>query len=334
MPRIIARRHAPSAAIPMLADTPFLFVFMALLGGVALDRIFGEARCWHPLVGFGRFASALEARLNGSQAIGARELQLRGLLAWLLAVLAWVVAASLLRSIGPVIGWLVDVSLLYLALGGRSLAEHAEAVAAPLASGDLAEARRRVGWMVSRDTAQLDERGVARAGVESVLENGNDAVFGALFWFLIAGGPGALLFRLANTLDAMWGYRNQRFLDFGRAAARIDDLLNWAPARLTALSYALLGATSRSLACWRAQAPAWDSPNAGAVMAAGAGALDVQLGGSAVYHGRLEARPPLGAGMPPDAGTIRRAIRLVAHATRLWLGVAALVALASVLSHA
>ena len=230
--------------------------FHGLAGRVALDRIFGEARCWHPLVGFGRFASALEARLNGSQAIGARELQLRGLLAWLLAVLAWVVAASLLRSIGPVIGWLVDVSLLYLALGGRSLAEHAEAVAAP-ASGDLAEARRRVGWMVSRDTAQLDERGVARAGVQSVLENGNDAVFGA-FWFLIAG-PGALLFRLANTLDAMWGYRNQRFLDFGRAAARIDDLLNWA---LPTSRRSATPCSVQPAAHWPAgaQAPAWDSP--------------------------------------------------------------------------
>ena len=319
MPRIIARRHAPSAAIPMLADTPFLFVFMALLGGVALDRIFGEARRWHPLVGFGRFASALEARLNGSQAIGARELQLRGLLAWLLAVLAWVVAASLLRSIGPVIGWLVDVSLLYLALGGRSLAEHAEAVAAPLASGDLAEARRRVGWMVSRDTTELDEVGIARAGVESVLENGNDAVFGALFWFLVAGGPGALLFRLANTLDAMWGYRTPRFLEFGWAAARIDDLLNWIPARLTALSYALLGATGAAIACWRMQASGWDSPNAGPVMAAGAGALNVTLGGAAVYHGKLETRPGLGAGNPPDADSIRRAVSLVNRGILLWL---------------
>jgi adenosylcobinamide-phosphate synthase len=114
-------------------------------------------------------------------------------------------------------------------------------VADDLASGDLDAARRHVGWMVSRQTTNLDAAGVAGACIESTLENGNDAVFGTLFWFALFGGAGALLFRLANTLDAMWGYRDQRFADFGWAAARLDDLLNFVPARLTALSYALCG---------------------------------------------------------------------------------------------
>ena len=173
--------------------------------------------------------------------------------------------------------------------------------------------------MVSRDTAKMDTRAVAAAAVESVLENGNDAVFGALFWFLVAGAPGVLLFRLSNTLDAMWGYRTPRYLYFGWAAARLDDVLNFVPARLTALTYALIGKTRSALRCWRLQAPAWDSPNAGPVMAAGAGALELGLGGGAYYHGQWEERPPLGMGSPPNASSIYAALQLVRSGVALWL---------------
>jgi adenosylcobinamide-phosphate synthase len=174
--------------------------------------------------------------------------------------------------------------------------------------------------MVSRHTRELDESGVAKACVESTLENGNDAVFGALFWFALLGGPGAVLFRLANTLDAMWGYKNDRFLQFGWAAARIDDLLNYLPARLTALSYALFGKTRTALASWRAQAPGWESPNAGPVMSAGAGSLGLALGGSAIYHGQVEERPLLGAGRPARGDDIGRVLQLVRRSLLLWLG--------------
>ena len=282
---------------------------LAALAAVILDRLIGEPRRFHPLVGFGTLAAAIEKRLN-------RHSIASGLLGWTLAVLPWVALAFALRPFAP---FAVDVALLYFALGAQSLGEHAEAVARPLAAGKLDEARQRVGWMVSRDTTQLDESGVAKAGMESVLENGNDAIFGALFWFALLGGPGALLFRLANTLDAMWGYRTERYNLYGRFAARLDDLLNWLPARLTALSYALLGRTGNALACWRAQAPGWDSPNAGPVMAAGAGSLGVQLGGAAIYHGQLEQRPPLGNGPAPVAGDLARAIVLIRHSLWLWL---------------
>jgi len=284
---------------------------LAALAGVALDRLFGEVRRWHPLVGFGHLAAAIEQRLN-------RRTRFTGLLAWLLAVAPGVALAALLRPFAP---FIVDVVLLYFALGARSLAEHAEAVARPLREGRLEEARQRVGWIVSRETSQLDESGVAKAGVESVLENGNDGIFGALFWFALLGGPGALLFRLANTLDAMWGYRTERFTHFGWAAARLDDGLNWLPARLTALTYALLGRTRCALNCWRTQAPGWDSPNAGPVMAAGAGSLGVLLGGAAIYHGREEIRPPLGDGPPPLAADLGRAITLIRRSLLLWLAV-------------
>lgn len=291
-----------------LLDTPFAMP-LAALAAVLLDRLLGEVSRFHPLVGFGRLAAAIERRFNRRSIAG-------GVLGWSLAVLPWVGLAVALRPLAP---FALDVALLYFALGAQSLGEHAEAIARPLRAGRLDEARQRVGWIVSRETSSLDASGVAKAGVESVLENGNDAIFGALFWFALFGGPGALLFRLANTLDAMWGYRTERFNLYGRFAARCDDLLNWLPARLTALSYALLGHTRNALACWKTQAPGWDSPNAGPVMAAGAGSLGVQCGGSAIYHGREEIRPPLGNGPPPAAADLERAIRLVRRCLWLWL---------------
>lgn len=291
---------------------------LGCLLGCLLDALLGEPRRWHPLIGFGRIAGALEQRLNHGGAAWAQRL--RGLLAWSLAVLPAVTLALALAAVLRMhhLRWLLDTLLLYFALGARSLHEHAIAVAHPLSEGRLADARDALARIVSRDTRSLDADGIAAASVESVLENGNDAIFGALFWFALLGGPGALLYRLANTLDACWGYRTPRHLHFGWAAARLDDALNYLPARLTALSYALLGHGRQALACWRAQAPAWESPNAGPVMAAGAGALGLRVGGPARYHGRVEERPALGCGTPPAARDIARALRLVRHAQWLW----------------
>jgi adenosylcobinamide-phosphate synthase len=250
--------------------------------------------------------------------------------AWLFAVLPLTVLTGILLHFAQYVSsWLPSVlaaGILYLTLGLRSLDEHACAVARALDAGDLDAARIAVGRIVSRDTETLDATQVAAAATESVLENGNDAVFGALFWFLLLGAPGAVLYRLANTLDAMWGYRTPRYANFGWAAARADDLLNLIPARLTALSYAVLGKTRLALHCWRAQAALWDSPNAGPVMAAGAGALGVRLGGAAPYHGSWEARPELGAGACADAQSIVRALRLVRGGVVSWLLLACAIA--------
>lgn len=298
---------------------------LALATGLALDLALGEPRRWHPLVGFGRWAQALERRLNRG---GSRP---AGVLAWMLAVVPPVlvfIGASLAASASgwSAVAWVLDALMLYLALGARSLFDHVRPVALALARGDLAAARGAVQRVVTRDCGALDESGVAGAAVETTLENGNDAIFGTLFWFAVAGGAGALAYRLANTLDAMWGYRTERFLHFGWAAARIDDVLNWVPARLTAASYALTGRTLQALHCWRAQAPAWDSPNAGPVMAAGAGALALRLGGAARYHGRVEHRPPLGEGTAPRAGDVTRALALVGRSLLVWLAALLLLA--------
>ncbi|WP_374512807.1 adenosylcobinamide-phosphate synthase CbiB [Niveibacterium sp.] len=287
----------------------------AVLLALALDALLGEPRRWHPLVGFGRLAQALEARSN--RRAGHPFTRLAGLGCWALLVLPPVALCAL--PLPAPIDTLVGAMVLYFAIGARSLAEHARAVAAPLQRGDLAAARQALAMIVSRDTAALGESGVAAATCETVLENGNDAVFGALFWFVVAGAPGAMLFRLANTLDAMWGYRTPRLLHFGWAAARLDDLLNLVPARLTAFSYALAGQCANALHCWRSQAAQHDSPNAGPVMAAGAGALGLALGGPAVYHGVLEARPRLGRGRAATPADIGAALRLMQRALMLWL---------------
>ncbi len=287
----------------------------AVLLALALDALLGEPRRWHPLVGFGRLAQALEARCN--RKAGRPFARLSGLGCWALLVLPPVALCAL--PLPAPIDTVVGVLVLYFAIGARSLAEHARAVAAPLQRGELAPARQALAMIVSRDTATLGESGVAAATCESVLENGNDAVFGALFWFVVAGAPGAMLFRLANTLDAMWGYRTPRLLHFGWAAARLDDLLNMIPARLTALSYALAGQCANALHCWRSQAARHDSPNAGPVMAAGAGALGLALGGPAVYHGKLEQRPTLGRGRDAAPADIDAALRLTRRALLLWL---------------
>ncbi|MDE1196818.1 MAG: adenosylcobinamide-phosphate synthase CbiB [Pseudomonas sp.] len=289
-------------------------VALLSVAGVALDALLGEPKRNHPLVAFGRYAERIEQRFNSA----GRGWRSHGVTAWFIAVVPLTLLITFLSWL-PYIGWLVEVAALYCALGLRSLGEHVEPVAQALRGDDLEEARRRVGYLVSRQTSELDATEVARAATESVLENGSDAVFAAIFWFAVLGAPGVVLYRLSNTLDAMWGYRNERFERFGWAAAKIDDLLNYIPARLVALTYAVLGKTRLALRCWRTQAPKWDSPNAGPVMAAGAGALGVELGGAAIYHGELHQRPQLGEGVPADANSIDRGWQLVQRGVWLWL---------------
>jgi adenosylcobinamide-phosphate synthase len=290
----------------------------ALLTALLLDRIFGEPRRWHPLVGFGYLANQVESWTN--RPMSTVMARLSGLGAWLMLLIPlislsyWATGST---GLWPA-GWLIDSALLYFAIGAQSLQQHAARIATPLAKHNLDEARQALSMIVSRDCAQLNATEIATASVESVLENGNDAIFGAIFWFMLFGGSGALLFRLANTLDAMWGYRTARFLYFGWAAARLDDLLNLIPARMTAFSYALCGQTRNALHCWRKQAHTWYSPNAGPVMAAGAGALGVKLGGPAMYHGLIKMRPALGLGATANHRHILASMRLVKHSMLLW----------------
>ena len=203
---------------------------VALLLGLLIDHFIGEAKRWHPLVGFGNAASGLEKAANPSSD---NHGKLRGLVCWALMVLTPVVAMTLAVSQLSGLALLVfNALVVYFVVGLKSLVEHGRNVAVPLLDGDLPAARQQIAMMVSRDTANLNEQQVACATCESVLENGSDAIFAALFWFCLLGAPGAILYRGANTLDAMWGYKTDRYRTFGWAAARIDDVINWLPSTL------------------------------------------------------------------------------------------------------
>jgi adenosylcobinamide-phosphate synthase len=285
-------------------------ITLAVLIALLLDAWLGEPRRFHPLVGFGKLADYTEQKFYADS-------RLHGFI----AVLLLVAPLILLTSFINLIPWhfIFDILVLYLAIGWNSLGTHARLVRNALREGNLQTARQFVGMIVSRDTTELNRIGVTQGTIESVLENGNDAIFGVIFWFIVAGAPGAIAYRLINTLDAMWGYRNDRYRYFGWAAARLDDYLNFIPARITALSYALTGRVRNAVICWRTQGAIWKSPNAGPVMAAGAGSLSISLGGPAYYRGQLESRPTLGNGPAPNTDDIDHALGLITRSLILWL---------------
>lgn len=200
-------------------------------------------------------------------------------------------------------------------LGGHSLARTGRVIADRLAGGDLDGARALLPALCGRDPDVLDANGLARAALESIAENTSDAAVAPVVWGAVAGVPGLLGYRAINTLDAMVGYRNDRYLRFGWAAARVDDVANLIPARLTGLLTAALapligGRPTAALRAWRRDAAGHPSPNAGVVEASMAGALGVRLGGRTQYPHGVEQRPPLGDGPAPTVDDLRRAVRL------------------------
>lgn len=294
---------------------------LQVLVAVLLDTVFGEPKRFHPLAGFGRVALRVESFLYGQEQLNDTQRKFRGVIAWCIVVLPFVIFILWLTQQFMWLSISVEAVLLYFAIGNQSLAQHALAVSNALIKQDLPLARHQVQMMVSRDTDNMQDEDISRATIESVLENGNDAIFAAIFWFLVLGGPGVVLYRLANTLDAMWGYRNQRYHAFGWFAARIDDVLNWIPARLAAITYALIGQTRNALQCWKTQAKSWKGINPGVVMSTGAGALGLTIGGVAQYHGQQVIRPLLGQGAKPNALSIKASVQLVQRSLWLWLGV-------------
>ncbi|WP_029147886.1 adenosylcobinamide-phosphate synthase CbiB [Methylophilus sp. 5] len=308
-------------SLPVYPSLDYLTLAGLACGAVLLDGWLGEPRRWHPLVGFGWLVTQLEKRLNLSHKHPSRRQYIYGVLGVSLVVLPPVILCLLIMHLSVWLALSLHLYLLYFAIGHRSLRQHGLAVYNALQTGQFQQAQLATSYMVSRDVEAIEP---VSATIESVLENGNDSVFGALFWFFVAGGPGALAYRLVNTLDAMWGYKTPRYFYYGWAAARLDDVLNYVPARLTALTYALLGHTRLAWQTWRQQAPLWDSPNAGPVMAAGAGALNVQLGGRARYHGEWHERPRLGTNIAPTKEDIPRALQLVRNGIVIWLMLALL----------
>ncbi len=292
-----------------------LIIFFMTTSAVILDWLFGEPKRWHPLIGFGLVVKWLESLLYPKANSQNSKSILHGALAVLILILPLVSLSYYVATI-PVLGSVFSVLVLTLAIGHNSLHQHAMPIADALLIGDDEKARHLTSRIVSRDPATLN---IPRAAIESVLENGADSVFCALFWFVIGGAPAVVAYRLINTLDAMWGYRNKRYLYFGRFAARLDDIVNFIPARLTAVTYAILGDTKQACHAWKTQAKFCESPNAGPVMAAGAGALNLKLGGPAQYGGKWIDRPLLGYGLDPTPKDIYRALKLVRHCVGVWL---------------
>lgn len=292
-----------------------------------LDRLLGEPRHWHPLVGFGRMADYLEKRLNPqSEQLKPKQIIIGSLALCLLITAVTLVVIAILSLLSETMALLFSLFGLYLCLGNQSLREHVTTIKLHLLNDDLASARQAVAMIVSRDTHAMDQQACIKATLESNLENANDAVFATIFWFTVAGLPGAVVYRLVNTLDAIWGYRTQRFNLFGRAAARLDDLLNLIPARLTALSFCFLGNSSQAWQAWRQQAASWKSPNAGVVMASGAGALKIQLGGAADYHGKQQQRSVLGCCRSDlEISDIDHSLKLIRFSLWLWLALIAFI---------
>jgi adenosylcobinamide-phosphate synthase len=296
--------------------------------GYLADALFADPARGHPVAGFGRVAGALERRLH-------RDSRGRGLLHVAVLVggtVALGVAAE--RAVGsrPACQVLVTATATWAVLGGTSLDREATAVDALLTDDRLDDARRRLTHLVGRDTSRLEPGDIARATIESLAENTSDAVVAPLLLGAVAGVPGLLGYRAANTLDAMVGHRSPRYARFGWAAARLDDLLNLAGARLTALLAAALaptvgGSSRAALRAWRRDAPGHPSPNAGPVEAAFAGALGLRLGGVNVYGTRVEDRNVLGEGRPPAQHDIARARTLARRVGAAAVGVAVLIAL-------
>lgn len=302
-----------------MTDTFFASAIILLLA-LIMDRVLGEPKSWHPLITFGRWVDQCQAWCQLPLSWSVFSQRLFGVFAWLLAVVPLLLLWDLLESLLPtLIVNTVAVVVVYFSIGWQSLREHGLAIANPLMKGDLVQARIAVSYIVSRDTQTLNEEQVAKAGIESVLENGSDAVFAPIFWFLMLGVPGAILYRLANTLDAMWGYKTSKLLHFGWCAARVDDVLNYIPAKLVVFSYALCGKYSNAIQAARAPEASWKSPNAGPVMAAGAASLGLAVGGEAVYFGKTESRPVLGKGTAPIANDLARSISLVDRTLYLWV---------------
>lgn len=299
-----------------------MLISMVITLALLIDAIVGEPRRWHPLVGFGLCANWLENKLNKSFTGNPLILYFSGFLAWGVMVFPIVLLVWFIENLQfqqPHLEIITGIICLTFALGTKSLMQHARAVSEALKKPDIQLARNNIAMMVSRDTSGSDEDAINRATIESVLENGSDAIFAAIFWFIILGAPGVILYRLSNTLDAMWGYRTERFNYFGLTVARIDDVLNWLPARLTAISYVLAGNTSTAWSCWLKQSKHWHGINPGVVMASGAGALNVSLGGEARYHGQIIERPELGCGKKPQVTDIDRSIHLIYKSIFIWL---------------
>ncbi len=281
-----------------------------IAAGYVADVLLADPRRGHPVAGFGWCATTLEAQTyRDNRSSGAVHAVL------LVGALTGVGVLSWRRAPNDPARAVLTAMATWLALGGTTLARTGSEMADLLNVGDLDGARELLPSLCGRDPSVLDESGLASAACESVAENTSDAHVAALLWAALAGVPGVLAYRAINTLDAMIGNRSPRYARFGWAAARLDDIANYVPARLTGVLTVVCavlvgGSPTGAVRAWRRDAARHPSPNAGVPEAAFAGALGVRLGGPTQYRHQLEIRPTLGDGPSPEVPDLRRAVRL------------------------
>jgi adenosylcobinamide-phosphate synthase len=307
----------------------------AMVLAMAIDGAAGwpgslYARIGHPVTWLGRLIDALDKGWNRDGAAPALRRAAGVAAALSVIALASALAFVVQIAIGP--GWrqILLIGILawpFVAL--RSLYDHVAAVAKPLQARDVAGARRAVSMIVGRDPNQLDEAGIARAAIESLSENASDGVVAPIFWGVLFGLPGIVGYKAINTLDSMIGHRDERHEAFGWAAARIDDIANVVPARLTGFLFALVSARlAEALACMARDARHHRSPNAGWPEAAVAGVLGVRLCGPRIYHGELAKEPWLNASArDPEGADVARALKLYVRAMIALAGLLVVLAL-------
>ena len=275
---------------------------LVLIAAILIDRMVGEpAFLWrhipHPVVIFGKLIHFFEQTLNqkNKKWTGKRR-RMHGLL----AIFILVIIAGITGQLASLGGLIVDIVIVTILLAGKSLHDHIDAVARALCQ-NIASARKAVGMIVGRRTDKLDEREIARAAIETGAENLSDGVFAPALWYLAFGLPGILIYKMTNTADSMIGYKNARYNAFGYGAAKFDDLLNYIPARLTALLIGLAGIITGKLGVSALSqivpdARTHSSPNAGWPEASMAYVLGIWLAGSRYYGNRLVAAPRMNAG--------------------------------------
>lgn len=288
-------------------------ILIAVLLAILLDHLIPDRQGIKPFAWYRDWAESIEERFNGGK-------RMHGVGAVLLATLPIVVGVLLVHYILGQIGWILrlafDVTVLYLCVDVHRLGKNASEISASLESGDLDDAEHKLRELTGKGVTEKTEASIARAAVEGVLKQGNSLIVSPIFWFIILGPFGAVLQRLSCILDSLWGHRYERFAEFGWAAARFDDLMGWIPARITALSYALMGSFEDALHCWRRRVGVWSDINSGPLLASGFGAMHMQICEATEdeYEERLSDLTVV-----PDAGHVHRAVALVWRVLLLWL---------------
>jgi cobalamin biosynthesis protein CobD/CbiB len=284
----------------------------------------------HPTIfdlSFARYADELARRFNAGQPI-------HGAIGWVLGVLPWVVLALIihhvLSALSPLLGWVFAVAVLYACINFRPAMQEYSAITDALQVGELDKARELLTRWRGEPATQWGESEIARAAIETMFARAHRDLFAVIAWFVVLPGPaGAVLYKLSAALADRWGRRtDEEFGAFGRFASRAFWLLDWVPLRLTAIGFAVAGDLEDALQCWRAQSQSWPDPEAGVILASGAGALGARLGGPLPSQAGVSYRPELGTGDEPDANYMRSALGLVWRTGLIWLIVLLLVTLA------